>query len=230
MNTTAKMALAALVVAAGLGWLAYDSSRPVAEENELADGREYERVVVVGIDLSGSFLPLMADKGKAWEFLLKGIDRYMRGNGSEKLILVQLSGNSGALIWDGTPTQLRKDFPDQEAFRKHLQSKADVNASRLHDGITEALEYLNTLPGVTAKTKRALLVLSDMEDNLSAPGSEQRLLRSLQEFAKRGGAVGMYFVSHPLVPRWRATLQAAGVRHHAVESHIVTSPTLPSFD
>ncbi len=230
MNTTVKMFLAALALALGLGWLVIDSYRPAPEENILADGREYERVVVIGIDLSGSFVDLMADKGQAWQFLLKVIDRYMRGNGNEKLILVQLSGNSGALIWDGTPSQLRKDFPDQEAFRKHLLSKANPNASRLHDGITDALEYLNTLPGMTAKTKRALLVLSDMDDNLSTLNSEQRLVQALVEFGKRGGVVGMYFVNHPLVARWRANLKTAGIRNHVVESHIVTAPALPSFD
>jgi hypothetical protein len=230
VNTTVKMALAALILVAGLGWLAYDATRPAPEENDLDDGREYERVVVVGIDLSGSFLPLMADQGKAWEFLQKVLAIYLRGNGSQKLILVQLSGNRNALLWDGTPAQLRKDFPDPESFRKHLQSKADVNASRLFDGISEALEYLATLPGVTAKTKLALLVMSDMEDNFSAPGSEQRLIAGLREFGKRGGAVGLYFVNHQYVPRWRAALQTAGVRHHVVESQIVASPTLPSFD
>ena len=93
--------------------------------------------------------------------------------------------------WRGADVRIirgfRKDFPDAETFRKHLQSKADANASRLHDGITEALEYLATLPGVSAKTRRALLVLSDLEDNGSGPGSEQRLLRGLQEFGNRGG-------------------------------------------
>ena len=230
MNTTAKMAAAAFIAVAGLGWLVYDSSRPVPEENELANGREYERVVVVGIDLSGSFLHLMADKGKAWEFLLRVIARYLRGNGNEKLILVQLSGNTGALLWDGTPAQLRKDFPDQEAFRKHLLSKADPNASRLHDGITESLEYLTTLSGVTPKTKCALLVLSDMDDNRSAPGSEQRLVQALSSFGKRGGAVGLYFVDQPFVNRWRANLGTAGVKHTVVEPSIVASPILPSFD
>jgi hypothetical protein len=230
VNTTVKMALAAVVAAAGLGWLAYDATRPEVPENDLADGREYDRLVVLGVDLSGSFLSLMADRGKAWEFLLKVLDRYMRGNGNEKLILVQLSGNKSALLWDGTPAQLRKDFPDREAFRKHLLAKADPNASRLFDGVAEALEYAGALPGVTAKTKRALIVLSDVEDNLSAAGAEQRLVGALRGFGQRGGAVGVYFVSHTLVPRWRANLQAAGVRHHAVESHIAASPTLPSFD
>ena len=230
MNTTVKMALAALGVAACLGWLVLDSSRPTLEENLLGDDREYERVVVIGIDLSGSFLQLMAERGKAWEFLLRVIDRYLRGNGNEKLILVQLSGNANALIWDGTPSQLRKDFPDQEAFRKHLLSRADPNGSRLHDGISEALEYQAGLPGMTPKTKRALLVLSDMDDNQSAPGSEQRLVKALGDFGKRGGAVGMYFVDHFRVARWRSNLKAAGVRNHVVESHIVATPTLPTLD
>lgn len=230
MNTRAKTFVAALAVTAFLGWLVVDSSRHAPEENVLADGREYERVVVIAIDLSGSFLDLMADKGKAWEFLLKVIDRYLRGNGNEKLILVQLSGNSGALIWDGTPSQLRKDFPDQEAFRKHLLSKADPNASRLHLGLLESLEYLNTIPGVTSKTKCALLVVSDMADNLSTPDSGPRLFQALADFGKRGGVVGLYFVNHSLVAGWSATLKSAGIRHCVVESNIVTAPTLPTFD
>jgi hypothetical protein len=230
MNATSKFLIAVVVVAAGLGWLIVDASRPAPEENMLSDGREYDRVVVVGIDLSGSFLPLMADQAKAWGFLLQVLDRYLRGNGNEKLILVQLSGNRAALLWDGTPAQLRKDFPDQEAFRKHLIAKADPNASRLHDGITEALEYLTTVSGLTPKTRCGLLVLSDMDDNLSSPGSEQRLVQALAAFGKRGGAVGMYFVHQQLVNRWRANLKAAGVRHAVVESSIVAAPTLPTFD
>ena len=34
MNTTAKMTLAALVVAVGLGWLILDASRPVPDDNQ----------------------------------------------------------------------------------------------------------------------------------------------------------------------------------------------------
>ena len=230
MSTNVKIGAAALVVVAFLGFLAYDSSQQVPEENIFSSDREYDRVVVVGIDLSGSFVHLMADEAKAWGFLMQVIDRYLRGNGNEKLILVQLSGNNRALIWDGSPTQLRKDFPDQEAFRKHLLAKADPGGSRLHDGITEALEYAKTLPGTSAKTKRAVLILSDMEDNVSTAGSEQRLSGAFRDFAQQGGVAGLYFVEHSYVPRWRANCQSAGLRHWVVESQIVATPTLPTFD
>ena len=98
MSTSVKMILAGVGLVLVLGYLIHDSGRPAPDENMLADDREYERVVVVGIDLSGSFLELMAEQGKAWEFLLRVIDRYLRGGANEKLILVQLSGNTRALI------------------------------------------------------------------------------------------------------------------------------------
>lgn len=230
MKTKLQMAGLAAAAVALLCWLAYDATRPEVPENDLSDGREYDRLVAVGIDLSGSFLHQMAEQGKAWDFLQKTLDRYLRGNGNEKLVLVQLSGNSQALLWDGTPAQLRRDFADREAFRRFLQSKADPSGSRLFDGITEAIDYVSGLPGVTARTKRALILLTDMEDNASAPGAEQRLVQALRGFGQRNGCVGIYFVSHPLVARWEANLRSAGVRHHSVESHIVTAPTLPSFD
>jgi len=229
MNTTVKMTLAAIGGVLLLGYLFLDSSRPAPDESVVSDGRDYDRVVVVGIDLSGSFLDLMAEKGKAWEFLLRVIDRYLRGNGNEKLILVQLSGNSDALIWDGTPSQLRKDFSDQEAFRRFLISKANTSASRLHDGITDALEYLTALPGITAKSKCALLVLSDMDDNHSAPDSERRLVQALTDFGKRGGSVGMYFVDQPFVSKWRTNLKSS-VKNSVVASRIEAQPPMPSVD
>lgn len=230
MNATLKLGAAGVVVAAVLVYLVVDSTRQAPEENPVATGQEYERVVMLQVDLSGSFLQLMAEKGKAYEFLLRVLDRYMRGNANEKLILGQLSGSNASLLWDGTPAQLRKDFPDQAAFRKHLLAKADPNSSRLHDGMTDALRYLKGLPGVTAKTKCALLVLSDLEDNWSAAGSEQRLVTELREFGKRGGAVGFYFVDLHRVEGWKGHLRSAGVKHHVVESSIVTTPSLPALD
>ena len=201
------------------------------ETNPLGDVREYERVVVLAVDLSGSFLDLMAEKGKAWEMLLRVIDRYLRGNGHEKLILVQLSAaGTEPMLWDGSPVQLRKDFPDREAFRRFLLHKANPAGSRLHDSITSSLEYVATLTGTNAKTKRVLCCLSDFDDNQSSAGSEQRLIQALSAFGKQNGAVGFYFLDHHRVAGWRANLKAAGVKNYVVESQIVTSPTLPSFD
>src|SRR2546423_407311 len=61
------------------------------------------------VDMSMSFDHLMAEQGRAREALLTVIDAYFRDRigGSDKLILAQISAREPALIWEGTPQDLR---------------------------------------------------------------------------------------------------------------------------
>ena len=85
-----------------------------------------EYVLGVVIDLSGSFSDLMAEKGQAHAFLLQVIDAYFRDRigSQDKLIIAQISGNERALLWEGKPLQLRRDFPTPESFRNMLRMKS----------------------------------------------------------------------------------------------------------
>ena len=99
--------------------------------------QDVEYVLSVIVDLSGSFEDLMAEKGKAYEFLLHVVDRYFRDRigSQDKLMISQISANERSLLWEGTPLQLRREFPTPEAFRNLLRSKADPVGSRVNDAV-----------------------------------------------------------------------------------------------
>ena len=44
---------------------------------------------------------------------------------------------------------------------------------RLHDGMTESLDYALSLPGLTPQSRVVSLYLTDYEDNDSTPGSNE---------------------------------------------------------
>ncbi|HYH66445.1 MAG TPA: hypothetical protein VD866_17260 [Urbifossiella sp.] len=211
--------------------LAGDSSQPLPEERPFPDPDPYETVVIVAVDLSGSYLPLLADRGKAWEFLQRVLDRYARGRGREKLVIAQLSGNNRPMILDTTPDRLRRDFDTPEAFKAFLHAKADPKASRLYDGMTESIDYALGIPGVTPQTNVVVLFLTDYEDNHSSPGGEARLMRAIGTLGKRpGSAVGFYYVGQHLAARLRDDVRATGVKNFVVHSAIETEIPLPNLD
>src|SRR3977135_2558670 len=75
-------------------------------------------VLTVVLDMSSSFRELLDDK--AWGFLCQLIDRYFeeRIGHNDKLILAQLSNSNRALLWKGTPLELRQEFKSAAEFRK----------------------------------------------------------------------------------------------------------------
>lgn len=205
-----------------------DSASPLVAE-------DIDYVLIMVFDLSGSFTDLMAHRGKAYAFALRVMDRYFRDRLGEndRIIIGQISATDKALIYDGSPVRLRREFPSAEAFRDHLLAHADPNGSRVHAATAAALDYaLVTYPGITAgKTRSALFVLSDMEDTTAtAKHSEQALLRSLRQYGRANGIVGLYYVEEPRLAPWRSRLRDAQVRSFVVESRIVGEPTLPSFE
>jgi hypothetical protein len=203
---------------------------------QLSLGREdADYIVVIAIDLSGSFADRMTYDGKGYAFTMRVADNYFRNSIGTKnrIIIAQLSApNRQPLLWDGTPIELRQDFPSATEFRNFLLSKSHPAGSRIHDGVADALDYVLSDPGVAkGKTRSALFVLSDFEDN--APNleqSEKRLAKGLSDFAKKNGVVGFYFLEHSRVPLWRQHLQQSGIKNWVCESEIVAYPPLPVFE
>lgn len=231
MKPATQMALAGGGFVLFLVFLMVDGTQKVPDESPFVDDREYEIVVVVAIDLSGSYLPLLADQGRAWEFLQRVLDRYMRGNGRQKLVIVQLSGNRDVLIFDGTPDLLRREFPTPAEFKAFLHKRADPNGSRLTDGMTDAINYSLNIPGLTPQSKVITLFLTDYEDNLSAPGGEGRLMQAIGSLGKRpGSAVGFYFVTTNLVEPLRGAVRATGIKNFAVYGVEEREFPLPNID
>ena len=191
-------------------------------------------VLTIVFDLSGSFAHLMADNGKGYEFALLVMDHYFRDRigKDDKIIIAQISGTDRSLLWQGTPAELRREFPTAETFRQFLMTKADSRGSLVHDGITHALNYVLSEPSIASgNAKSAVFVLSDMVDNgPDTDQSKRKTADALMNYGKQGGVVGLYYVDQMLVPVWRRQLRDAGIRTFCVESEIVGNPTLPSFD
>ena len=196
--------------------------------------RDCEYVLAVVIDLSGSFAELMADDGKAHDFLLYVLDRYFRDRigSNDRVLIAQISANGQTLLWEGTPTQLRREFPTPDRFRDFLLAKASPGGSLVHEALADTLEYVMADPSVAAGlAKPAIFVLSDMLDNgHKSPQLKNRVLTDLAKYGQLGGVVGLYFVDERRLFAWRRILQEAGMRECVVESGIVSRPTLPSFE
>ncbi len=189
--------------------------------------------VAILLDLSGSFEHLMCEGGKAYQFALNVLDHYFRERlgTDDKLIIAQISGADRSLLWEGTPLQLRQNFPSAKAFGEFLRIKSDPSESHIHDSIIHSLEYITSDPAImNGQAKSAVFILSDMLDNGSSQDSKKQAIEALSTYAEKGGVVGMYYVDQFLVSEWRKELQNAGVKELCVESEIVGVPRLPNFD
>lgn len=195
---------------------------------------EAENVVLIALDLSGSFQHMMTEEGVGYQFATQVIDRYFRdkiGTG-DRLVISQISGTQRSLLWEGRPLDLRKQFPSAEAFRQHLMSRADPGGSLVYEGLKNATSYVLDDPSIKGgRAKVSLFVLSDMLDT-GPEGSQAEgyVNHALSEIGLRGGVVGIYYVDQELVVPWRRRLQQLGLRNARVESEIVGMPPLPSFD
>lgn len=195
--------------------------------------RENQYVAVIVMDLSGSFSQLMAEDGKAYRFAAHVVDEYFRNRDAldDKLILAQISGTQRSLLWEGTPQQLRKNFPTAEAFRDFVLRKADNRGSLVHEGLANVVDYVAADPQFAkGRSAATLLVLSDMQDTDNNPDSRRRLMESLSEFGKLDGAVGIYFCDQLEIANWKQRLADCGIQNSVVESEIVGQPQLPSFE
>lgn len=175
----------------------------------------YDYVLIMPVDKSGSFQTLMKPGGKGLEFANRTITHYFQnriGN-NDYLVVSQLSANRQALLWQGSPRQLRTEFTDIGEWAEMLDKKAAEGGSRVWDGLSDSLEIVMTDPSMwNNHTKVILIGLTDMENNLvDSYTSEQRLLRNLKAFAQHGGVIGLYFVAPNECIRWRDSLQSPQV-------------------
>ena len=223
----AMVILLCLLTFAGCG------ERRESKEANLFPHSDAQYVVVIVMDLSGSFSHAMANEGKAHKFSVQVIDRYFRRRDAlnDRIVLAQISGTEQSLMWEGTPLKLRKDFPSAESFRDFLLEKADGGGSLVDQGVANAIDYVSSHERFTSgNTKSVTLILSDMEDTGGDPGSEQKLNQSLAAYGRQNGSVGIYFCGQLGVARWKDRLAQSGIRNYVVESEIVGEPNLPSFE
>lgn len=230
-RTCVGSVLMACLVALSLGC----QQRNPDESAALTD-QEAEHLLVVVIDLSGSYAQFMTEDGRAYQFLMRLIGRFFhdRIGSNDRIVISQISSPhlKQTLLWEGSPRAFAGEFQTAAGFRTFLLAHSDPNGSRVHDTIADAIEYVLDYPGVAEKrTKTAVIALTDMLDNAAEPEkSRQRLQDALGKYGRCGGIVGLYWVEQTLVSPWRQRLREARLKEMKVESEIVVQPDLPRFD
>lgn len=190
-------------------------------------------VLTIAIDLSDGFREYMTADGKAYDLILRAIEQYFRDRigGHDQIIITQLSGNKRPLLWQGTPQQLRREFPDSTSFREFLLGHSEPKGCRLNDGIADTIDYtLRTESIKRGNAKSALMILSKMlDDQPEQEASDARLMKALTTYARRGH-IGFYFCDALRMTEITEKLEKAGFAMHTLECDIHGRPPLPSFE
>lgn len=206
----------------------------VAPENSIMLHERHGCVITVLLDLSGSFHAQMVEGGKAHRFFLAILDTYFKDHIGEKdeIVIAQISGADRALLWQGTPMQLRQDFANPQAFQKFLTGRVAPRQSKVLQNFAKAVEYMVSYQDVAnGKTRSAIFVLSDMRDNdPDRDSARERLKKALETYASTGGVIGCYYVDQDLVNSCRNFLAKSGIRNFKVDADIVGNPQLPVID
>lgn len=199
-----------------------DTSKSVSWDQEPTD---YTLMLAVDIDT-------IKNNPRASEFIIYAVDHYFRERigTSDHIIISQLSGNKKPLLYDGTPTDLRRQMPTQEAFRDYLISHSS-DGRRINDGISESLDYI----GHTSSVKRggaapiALIVSSMVDGNPESQASDDRVMESLIKFGRSGGQMAFYFCDQERMASVREKMEKAGFGWEILECDINGRPPLPTF-
>jgi hypothetical protein len=203
----------------------------VATDSPALSAVQRDYVLAFVLDTSGSFVPRMFDgKELGYKFFIKASDQYFRNRmgDHDRILISQLSANYRTLLWEGAPLALRRRFGNSESLRKFIQENSDPAGSRVYASVADTLDYIQALPGVSdGKTKVCVLVLSDMLDTSMQPEDRQRMMDSLERFAKTNGSIGLYWVDQFSLSDCRQCLATSGIRDYVVESEIVDDPSLP---
>lgn len=213
---------------------------PVTQAHRPFEARELDACLAIAIDMSGSFRDSWEKDGKAFRLFFEMMEQFFNEQVGEEteVILCQISNNEQAVIFQGTPEQLKRRFPSPTEFNQFLKDHSDPNSSRVYDATHQMLEHVNRLEGITESTRLMTVVLSDMNDSQKRNDEEQwkssgnRMLTSLTKYRERGGALALYFVDQDEMPRWRKIIGEAGFTPgmYVVEDELVETPLLPKFD
>lgn len=189
-------------------------------------------VLIIVLDLSGSYVHYM-NNGKAWNAVNKTIREFYRNRMGEhdKLVLGQISGRTVAPIFSGSPKAFGRECQSAGSFKELLSKQSDPAGSPVHASTEATLRYGMTFMSPTNST--FLAVFSDFDENFPEPQkTEASLVATLAEFAKKGGACGLYWLSLDQVTKWQENLTKAGfpANKMVVSGVIEAEPVFPHFD
>ena len=202
------------------------------------DTEELDACLAITIDLSGSFSRDWQADGKAYRLFTNLISQFFNdGIGTDsRLIIGQISDSGDMLLFDGTATEFMRKFHSPETFNQFLASNSDPAGSKVYESFSQVLRYVNSISEAGPSTRMMLVSLSDLLDNDASfddwDDVSDALETPLSEFASRGGGIAMYFVDRNEKPKWQSLLEASGFKPgtFAIETGLVESPQLPSFD
>ena len=114
-------------------------------------------MLIMPVDESGSFNDKRKPGGKGLEFANRTITHYFQnrlGN-NDYLVVSQLSGNRQALLWQGSPRQLRNEFTNIGEWAEFMDKKSDIAGSRIWDGLSDSLEIVMTDPSIVEQPHKS---------------------------------------------------------------------------
>ena len=230
-----RSSVALVILVVGCHWSGCLESRSATRTAPFEE-QDLDAVLAIVIDLSGSYRALWDDK--AYSLFLTLSDRFFQGAmGTEtRIVISQLSGSDQILLFEGTPTDLRKAFPTPEELNAFLQDNADPSGSRVNEATRRTLDHVRTLTGVGPETRLLTVILSDMQDSELDPGlqtsAEEELRDALHRYEAQGGALALYYVAESERGHWHDLLQEAGfpAGHYVIKSDLTSSPRLPQFE
>ncbi|QDV61990.1 hypothetical protein Mal65_11180 [Crateriforma conspicua] len=206
------------------------SERPAFERQEL-DG-----CMAILIDMSGSFADAWEER--AYELFIELSESYFTEamGTNNRLVISQLSGNDRVVVFEGAPVDLTRQFRSPEELNQFLKKKSDPSRSRVYASVSETLDYLSSMDGVTERTRLMTVVMSDLRDSESDQEKRNRIgqemVESMNDYRNRGGALALYFVASDEVPRWKDILDRAGFleSQYVIQNELTRRPQLPRFD
>ncbi len=204
--------------------------RPMSIQKE-----ELDQVLVVVIDLSGSFEGSWG--GKAYPFFQETIRRYFHSSmvSENRMLIGQLSGTGDPVFWSGTPRDFQRAFPNETAFLDRLAAEGKIGSSPVFRSITAAIEHIEGIPQVGPNTKLTTIVLSDLDDNVADRSVQKRDARKMLDVVKRytndGGNLALFYAAESKRPHWLRAFKKAGIEadRYWIETDDVEKPTIPNF-
>lgn len=225
---TKSIAILALTILPSISCTRIDTSGPAVAPEQI------ERLVVFGIDTSGSFASRWAEHdGKTFDQIMQRLFRASRGSNGTKIVFMPISGTKATILWEGTPYRLSQEFPNRDDLFAHCQRHSDPKASRIREGIGHIVEYVNRKAGLE-QADVSIFIFTDGHDTTprrERKASNKRLTAALHVYQ---GFFGMYGLTERELNRWTEALRHETIQlspqQWSLNSQFDSSPYLRSFE
>lgn len=192
--------------------------------------------LIVGVDLSSSFAEDFSDR--AYPLLLEVMNKFFTASMGDntRIVLSQISGSDDAMLFEGTPRELRRRFKTPEELSGYLLEHSEPSKSPVYVATGKTFAYVNTISGIAPETKLLTVIISDCQDSETDKKERSvtgyRMLSELKAYRAKGGTLAMYYVALDETKRWGKILNLAGFEpgQYVICNDLVETPELPMFD